>query len=81
MIKIVLRVQGMMCPHCEARVTKAVQDACACESVVSSHKKGTTEAICPDYADPAAVKAAVEGAGYTVTGVTVRKKGLFGLWV
>lgn len=81
MIKIVLNVQGMMCPHCEARVTKAVQDAIAAQSVTASHKKGTVEVICPDTAQPGTVKAAAEAAGYSVSGIEIKKKGLFGLWV
>lgn len=81
MIKIVLHVQGMMCPHCEASVNKAVQDALSAQSVISSHKKGTTEVICADSVEPGAVKAAVEAAGYAVTGMDTKKKGFLGLWV
>ena len=81
MIKIILHVQGMACPKCEARVNKAIQDSFPVESVTSSHKKATAEIICEDSVDSAAVRAAVEAAGYTVTGVAIKKKGLFGLWV
>lgn len=81
MIKIVLKVQGMMCPHCEAAVAKAVQGAVKAESVVPSHKRGTTEVVCADSVDAGVVKAAIEAAGYPVTAVSVRKKGIFGLWV
>ena len=81
MIKIILNVQGMACPKCEARVNKAIQDSFPVESVTASHKKGIAEIISKDSVDSAAVKAAVEAAGYTVTGVSTKKKGLFGLWV
>lgn len=81
MVKIVLNVQGMMCPHCEARVNKAIRVAFPTENVVSSHKKGTAEVICEDHVDASAVKAAVEAAGYPVTAVSTKKKGFLGLWV
>lgn len=81
MFKIIMHVQGMMCPKCEARVNKAVQDAFSVQSVVSSHKKGTTEVICAENVDAAAVQGAIEAAGYAVTSVVRKKKGLFGLWV
>lgn len=81
MIKIVLNVQGMACPKCEARVNEAVRNAFPVQDVTSSHKKGTTEVICADSVEAAAVKEAVEAAGYTVTGVSTKKKGLLGLWL
>lgn len=81
MTKIVLNVQGLMCPRCEARVNEAVGSVPSVCQVTASHKKGTVEAICEDCVRAEAVKAAIEEAGYAVTGVTAKKKGLLGLWL
>lgn len=80
MIKIIFSVQGMMCPHCEARAAKAVQETIKADCVTGSHKKGTVEIICADGVDVEAVKGIIEAAGYPVTGATIKKKGLLGLW-
>ena len=81
MTKIVLNVQGLMCPRCEARVNEAVGKVPSVREVTASHKKGTAEAICEDAVSAEAVKDAIQAAGYAVTGVTTKKKGLFGLWL
>lgn len=81
MIKILLHVQGMMCPHCEARVNQAVREAFSVERVDSSHKKGITTVICAYSVEPGDVKAVVEAAGYAVAGIEIKRKGFLGLWV
>ncbi len=62
-----LKIEGMMCPHCEARVKKALEAVEGVESAVVSHEAGT--AVVTGNADPEAMKAAVEAADYTVLGI------------
>lgn len=63
-----LKIEGMMCPHCSGRVEKALN---ALEGVTATVnlEAGTAAVTCPDGFDPAALKQAVEDAGYTVTAV------------
>ena len=37
----VYKIEGMMCPHCEARVKKVLEEIDGVESVIASHEKGT----------------------------------------
>ena len=62
-----LKIEGMMCPHCEARVKKALEAVEGVKSAVVSHVAGT--AVVTGSADPEAMKAAVEAADYTVLGI------------
>lgn len=58
-------IEGMMCPHCSARVTEILKELDA--NVVVDHTKGTA-VICED-ADNNAIKTTVEAAGYKVTSI------------
>jgi len=64
-MKFTLEIEGMMCPHCEARVKAAIE---ACPGVLSaevSHKSG--EAVVEASAECfEAARAAVLAAGYEV---------------
>ena len=62
-----LKIEGMMCPHCEARVRKALEAVDGVESAVVSHVSGT--AVVTGSADAEALKAAVEAQDYKVLGV------------
>ena len=67
-MKITLKIEGMMCPHCEARVRDTLAALECVESVTVSHVEGTAVAIVKENcADTLA--SAVEGAGYKVVGV------------
>ena len=61
-----LKIEGMMCPHCEARVKKALEALDGVESAVVSHEAGT--AIVTGSADFDTMKAAVEAQDYKVLG-------------
>ena len=64
-----MKIEGMMCPHCEAHTKKALEALDGVESAVASHTAGTAVVtLTKDVAD-AALKAAVEEAGYTVLGI------------
>ena len=60
-----MKVEGMMCPKCEARTKKALEAVAGVASAVVSHTAGTAVVTC-EALDPAALKAAVEAAGYHV---------------
>lgn len=64
-MKLTLNIEGMMCPHCEARVKSALEAVAGVKAVEVSHKKGTAE-ILTDTADEATLRAAVEAQGYKV---------------
>lgn len=62
--KMVIQVEGMMCPHCEARVKGEIEKLEGVQSATASHEKGEVEII--GTPDLAAVKKAITDAGYAV---------------
>ena len=64
-----IRIEGMMCPHCEAHVKKALEALDGVENVVPSHveKKATLTLTSP--VSDETLKATVEAQGYKVLGV------------
>lgn len=58
-------VEGMMCEHCEARVKKALEALEGVTEARPDHNKNEVEVTFAASPDDAAVKAAVEEAGYT----------------
>ncbi len=60
-----LKIEGMMCPHCENRVKKALEALDGVQSAEVSHKTGTA-VVRGENLDAAVLKAAVEAAGYKV---------------
>ena len=63
----ILKIEGMMCPHCEARVKKALEALEGVESAAVSHEAGT--AVVTGSVDFETMKAAVEAQDYKVLGV------------
>lgn len=68
-MKITMKIQGMMCPHCEGRVRDTLNALDCVESCQVSHERD--EAIVVPKADctKEILTAAVEGAGYKVISV------------
>ena len=65
----VMKIDGMMCPHCEARVKKTLESfAEVCEAVVS-HEAGTAVITFTSDISNEALAAAIENDGYTVLGI------------
>lgn len=64
-----IRIEGMMCPHCEAAVKKALEALPGVESASASHKAGTAVVTLRAGVPDSALKAAVEAKDYTVTGI------------
>ena len=57
-------VKGMMCEHCEARVKQALEAVDGVKSAVTSHEKNSAVLELSKDVPEAALRAAVEGAGY-----------------
>ena len=64
-----LKIEGMMCPHCEATVKKALEKIEGVTNAEVSHERGTAiVTLARDVADDV-LKNAVEEKDYTVTGI------------
>lgn len=66
MVKITLRVEGMMCGMCEAHVNDAVRKAFPVKKVTSSHTKKQTVVIAENDIDEQKLKSVIEETGYQV---------------
>ena len=64
-----VKIQGMMCAHCEASVKKAMEALPFVETAEVSHEAGTAVLTLKGEADENAVKAAVEAKGFTFLGI------------
>ncbi len=60
-----MKIEGMMCAHCEARVKKALEAVAGVAAAEVSHEAGTAVLTLQGAVDEAALKKAVEDAGYT----------------
>jgi Cu2+-exporting ATPase len=68
-MKKTLKIEGMMCPHCEARVKKLLEDLAEVAEATVSHKKGTAVVkLTAEVSDEALVKLITDN-GYKVTDV------------
>ena len=68
-MKKTLKVEGMMCGHCEARVVKALQAVAGVQSASASHEKGEAAVELSSDVSDEALKAAVEAQDYKVLSV------------
>ena len=68
-MKKVVKVEGLMCAHCEATITKAFEKNAKVESAVASHEKKTVELNLKEDMTADEAKAIVEEAGYTFLGL------------
>ena len=64
-----LKVEGMMCGHCEARVKKALEAIPGVESAVADHTAGTAVVTLSAPVPDEALKEAVEAQDYKVLGL------------
>ena len=65
----VIRIEGMMCAHCESRVRKALEAVDGVASAAVSHKDGTATVSLGGAVPDEALKAAVEAQDYKVLGI------------
>ena len=68
----VVKIEGMMCPHCEATVKKVTEEFPEVDVAFVSHKKGTATLKLNADIDEEKVKAAIEEKGYKVKGFEVK---------
>jgi Cu2+-exporting ATPase len=64
-----IKVNGMMCGHCEMHVKKALEAIDGIDSVVASHEENLVTITNSKDVDESAIKAAVEEAGYEYAGL------------
>lgn len=68
-MKKTLTIEGMMCPHCEASVKKALEELDGVLSAEVSHETGTAIVSMNDPVADDVLKSAVEAKDYIVTGI------------
>lgn len=61
-----LKIEGMMCAHCEARVKKLLEETDGIVSAEVSHKEGTAIITFQDRIDDGLIKKKIEEQGYRV---------------
>ena len=65
---VTLRIEGMMCPHCSARVQGALEGLASVASALVKHETGEALVTLKEEAPLSLLTEAVEKAGYRVTG-------------
>ena len=68
-MKKTVKIEGMMCPHCEARVKKVLEGLPFVGSADVSHEKGEAVLTLSGEFDEAAVRKVIEDNGYKVVSV------------
>ena len=68
-MKKIVKVEGMMCPHCEGRVKEAFEKNAKVESAIASHEKKMVELNLKEDLTADEAKAIVEEAGYKFLGL------------
>ena len=68
-MKKTMKIEGLMCAHCEARVKKSLEALPEVESAEVSHEKGTAVVSLKDNLTDDALKKTVEEQDYTVTSI------------
>lgn len=64
-----MKIEGMMCSHCEATVKKALEAIDGVESAEVSHEAGTAIVTMSKEVSNDVLKSAVEAKDYNVTGI------------
>lgn len=59
-----IKVEGMMCEHCEAHVKKALEAVKNIKSAVADHNKGEVIITCSKEISNATIEKAISEAGY-----------------
>lgn len=65
-MEVTLKIEGMMCPHCEATVKKALEEISQVESAIVSHEQGTAVITLNGNLSQEVLKKTVEDKGYKV---------------
>lgn len=80
MTKYILKIDGMMCAHCEAHMNEAIRNNFSVSSVDSSHSKKQCVILAKEELDEDKLKDVVAQTGYELKGIeksVYEKKGLF----
>lgn len=80
MLKIIMKIDGMMCGMCESHINDAVRRKFPVKKVTSSHSKGETVILTENDIDESCLRAAIGATGYEVKSISrepYTKKGLF----
>ena len=64
-----IKIEGMMCGHCEAHVKSALEKLDGVSSAEVSFKDGTAKVALDKEVADATLKTAVESEGYKVVGI------------
>ena len=64
-----MKIEGMMCGHCEARVKKCLEAVSGVEEAVVSHEQGTAVVRMSAPVADDALRAAVEAQDYKVLSI------------
>lgn len=67
-MKKTVKIEGMMCPHCEAAVKKALEAVDGVETATPNHETDSAEITFTTSVDDEKIKKAVEDAGYKYIG-------------
>lgn len=67
-MKKTVKIEGMMCPHCEATVKKALEAVDGVETATPNHETNSAEITFTTSVDDEKIKKAVEDAGYKYIG-------------
>ena len=65
----IMKIEGMMCPHCEARVKTVIEEIDGVSAAAVSHKEGKAVVALEKDIDISVLKKTVEDAGYKVLSV------------
>ncbi|SEQ23889.1 Cu2+-exporting ATPase [Lachnospiraceae bacterium NE2001] len=68
-MKKTIKIEGMMCPHCEATVKKALEALDGVTSAEASHEKGIAEVVLEKEVSDDILTKAVTDKDYTVVGI------------
>lgn len=68
-MEVTMKIEGMMCGHCEAAVKKALEAIPTVESAEVSHKNGTAVVKLSAETPSDVLKKAVEDKDYKVLGI------------
>lgn len=80
MVKITLKIDGMMCGMCESHINDEIRRAFKVKKVSSSHSKGITEIISETAIDEEKLRDVIGKTGYKLISIKTEeyiKKGLF----
>ena len=64
----IIKVEGMMCPHCEAHVKSALEDIEGVESAVASFKESKVTVTLSAPVEDKVLTDTITAQGYTVVG-------------